>query len=238
MRSRRDGASELRGRDDGRPQHRNRWESPAPARPALRPVPVPSELDGVGDGGMGSGNFSRRRRNGWHHAEDGPDFLRPPAVGTRQAELGSDPAYSEAKIKQHPRDGLFVKPELKQARSSLNGHSKSASDHLATGRFKREASPFDHISVFKKVRASLNLGESLSTTNARRHRRGSVFEKIHFDPSIPLSSKKYENDGYFGYNMKSFTENSKVNIAGSSGVVLHDHGNDSKKDVFSYLGYK
>lgn len=97
---------------------------------------------------------------------------------------------------------VFTKPELRHARSSLL--EDTVIKPLAGASMppaKRESSPFDPDTVFKRLRASLAAGAAQAprkdqTTSISR-RRSSVFERIAFDPGLPLINKKYEHGGSF-----------------------------------------
>ncbi|KAG7107068.1 Mediator of RNA polymerase II transcription subunit 13 like protein [Verticillium longisporum] len=96
---------------------------------------------------------------------------------------------------------IFTKPELRHARSTLNDETRGrpTSDNSKALSNKREPSPFDPATVFKKVRASLGRlnNQSLGSSPTVTARKGSVFDSIEFDPVLPLASKKYEQGGRF-----------------------------------------
>ncbi|ROT36270.1 hypothetical protein SODALDRAFT_341202 [Sodiomyces alkalinus F11] len=98
----------------------------------------------------------------------------------------------------------FTKPELRHARSILNNddpkpRTKDGDDHnsIILGARKRELSPFDPDTVFKKVRASLIRPSSSPNSNDIPPRKGSVFDGVTFNPELPLTNKKYEAGGRF-----------------------------------------
>ncbi|KAH6700959.1 mediator complex subunit 13 C-terminal-domain-containing protein [Verticillium dahliae] len=96
---------------------------------------------------------------------------------------------------------IFTKPELRHARSTLNDETRGrpTSEISKALSNKREPSPFDPATVFKKVRASLGRlnNQSLGSPSTVTARKGSVFDSIEFDPVLPLASKKYEQGGRF-----------------------------------------
>ncbi|OLN85226.1 Mediator of RNA polymerase II transcription subunit 13 [Colletotrichum chlorophyti] len=97
--------------------------------------------------------------------------------------------------KPQPSPPVFAKPELKHARSSLMDEGKQKSTLENAAGVKRESSPFDPDTVYKRVRASL--GDIRSTPSKTPARKGSVFDSVDFDPVLPLVNKKYEQGGRF-----------------------------------------
>lgn len=99
--------------------------------------------------------------------------------------------------------GSFAKPELRHARSSLMGESRSHPEQggsvqqIANG-IKRQPSPFNPQVVFKRVRrqhaASGNFGRQPGT------RQRSGFGRIDFDPFLNEEARKYEVGGRFDCN--------------------------------------
>ncbi|KAH7319772.1 mediator complex subunit 13 C-terminal-domain-containing protein [Stachybotrys elegans] len=81
---------------------------------------------------------------------------------------------------------VFTKPELRHARSTLTD-SKPNDSRL--GSAKRDSSPFDSQTVFKRVRASLMA--KASSPNRKD------FAKIELGPAVSLINKKYEKGGLF-----------------------------------------
>ncbi|KAF6819375.1 hypothetical protein CSOJ01_01432 [Colletotrichum sojae] len=119
-----------------------------------------------------------------------PPVLAPPVP---------DPAKLQAPLveetKPEPAPPIFAKPELKHARSTLMDEGKQRSSVEKTAGVKRESSPFDPDTVFKRVRASL--GDIRSTPSRTPTRKGSIFDSVDFDPVLPLVNKKYEQGGRF-----------------------------------------
>ncbi|KAM0355930.1 hypothetical protein ACHAPU_000319 [Fusarium lateritium] len=129
-----------------------------------------------------------------------PQAMPPPLVSPQpelQKVLVSQP---EVKPKTQINDSVFAKPELKHARSSLNDEINHRVKIERPRSNKRGASPFDPATVFKRVRASLasptHEGFGLQST---LRRKSSIFEKVEFDPKIPLINKKYEQGGAFDF---------------------------------------
>ncbi|KAM5375843.1 hypothetical protein ACJZ2D_005765 [Fusarium nematophilum] len=104
-----------------------------------------------------------------------------------------------SKPKPEIDDSVFAKPELKHARSSLNDEHHRPKPERSSA-VKRGSSPFDPATVFKRVRASLISPTQDSTNLQRPRRKSSIFEKVEFDPKIPLINKKYEQGGTFDFS--------------------------------------
>lgn len=102
--------------------------------------------------------------------------------------------------RQEVDDVVFTKPELKHARSSLNEVSSQRTRGHRTASTKRESSPFDPDTVFKRVRASMAPIFVDPNPTIHRHRRNSVFEKVDFDPRLPMINKKYQQGGAFDFS--------------------------------------
>ncbi|KAG5976800.1 hypothetical protein E4U55_007215 [Claviceps digitariae] len=104
---------------------------------------------------------------------------------------------------------VFTKPELRHAISAQNEIQRGR--EIGGASVKRESSPFDPHTVFKKVRASFGVTEKASRTNAANGmRRTNIFEKVDFDPMLPLINKKYEQGGQFDYNKNASPERLKL----------------------------
>ncbi|KAH8904308.1 hypothetical protein BR93DRAFT_916771 [Coniochaeta sp. PMI_546] len=108
---------------------------------------------------------------------------------------------------------VFTKPELKHARSTLAEESRqptsSTNAHaVAAAGMKRQPSPFDPDTVYKRVRASFSGPPAVKhfVGDKSTSRRGSVFEKVDFDPSLSLTNKKYGEHGQFRYTLPSQEE--------------------------------
>lgn len=123
---------------------------------------------------------------------------------------------------------VFAKPELKHARSCQNDEPSQRGRDARVGTTKRESSPFDPNTVFKRVRASLQVAGS----GSHMFIPGKVktFEKVHFDPSLPKISKKYEQGGQFDFSTASEIERPKLDL----GILpetdyLKRHGKSSRR---------
>ncbi|KAF4992200.1 hypothetical protein FGRMN_7331 [Fusarium graminum] len=140
-----------------------------------------------------------------------PPQTMPPPLISPQPELQKTPvSQPEVTPKIQINDSVFAKPELKHARSSLNDEVNHRVKIERPRSNKRGASPFDPDTVFKRVRASLasptHEGFGLQP---RLRRKSSVFEKVEFDPKIPLINKKYEQGGAFDFSKDQSNEDSR-----------------------------
>jgi mediator of RNA polymerase II transcription subunit 13, fungi type len=105
----------------------------------------------------------------------------------------------------------FTKPELKHARSTLAEESRQSSNlesfnvNSAVG-IKRHPSPFNPDTVYKRIRASIPIPVRQYPSKNARLRRGSVFEKVDFNPSLSLTNKKYQESGLFNYTIPAKTK--------------------------------
>ncbi|UNI22638.1 hypothetical protein JDV02_008506 [Purpureocillium takamizusanense] len=109
-------------------------------------------------------------------------------------------------------DAVFAKPELKHARSSRNENAPQRGIDIRSGSVKREPSPFDPHTVFKRVRASLtDAGRHIHTPSlADVNRTTRTFESMSFDPTLPMINKKYEQGGQFDYKKIASTEKPRL----------------------------
>ncbi|CAK7219194.1 hypothetical protein SBRCBS47491_003763 [Sporothrix bragantina] len=90
---------------------------------------------------------------------------------------------------------VFVKPELRHARSNL--------DAPRTGAIKRSSSPFNAMTVFKRVRAIAEANKALQPGVPREplpKPPGKLFEGLQFTDFMIQNNKKYEMNGKFGFN--------------------------------------
>ncbi|GAB0131701.1 hypothetical protein EsDP_00000162 [Epichloe bromicola] len=111
----------------------------------------------------------------------------------------------------HEREIIaFTKPELRHAISAQNENQRGR--ELRRASIKRESSPFDPHTVFKRVRASFGATEKASLTSPNENRITRIFEKMDFDPRLPMINKKYEQGGQFDYSKNSSPEKSKVDL--------------------------
>lgn len=112
-----------------------------------------------------------------------------------------------------PAPPVFAKPELKHARSTLadENRQRELAKTRSTGGIKRQPSPFDPNTVYKRLKASLHGGVPvLSNTTNRSGRRGSVFEKVDLDPALSLINRKYQVSGRFDCHLDPEKENKKT----------------------------
>ncbi|KAF4978668.1 hypothetical protein FZEAL_4986 [Fusarium zealandicum] len=132
----------------------------------------------------------------------------PPHATVSQPELEKAvEEHPESKPKPETDDSVFAKPELKHARSSLNDEFSQRSKTERSSSAKRGSSPFDPATVFKRVRASLV--SPTQESGALPGRKSSIFEKVEFDPKLPLINKKYEQGGAFDFSYEQGTEKSR-----------------------------
>lgn len=109
------------------------------------------------------------------------------------------------KMETSPAPPVFAKPELKHARSIL-GREK-ARPRPSQG-VKRQPSPFDPVTVYKRLKASLGSGCTTSKSSLNgASRRGSAFEKLDFDRSFAVVNRKYEHNGRFDFREDHQEEN-------------------------------
>ncbi|OAQ93560.1 mediator of RNA polymerase II transcription subunit 13 [Purpureocillium lilacinum] len=118
----------------------------------------------------------------------------------------------KAEPAQDRDDAVFAKPELKHARSTQNDNAPQRGRDARTGSMKRESSPFDPHTVFKRVRASLTeAGQAMNTSSvADVNRTTRTFESMSFDPTLPMINKKYEQGGQFDYKKIASTEKPRL----------------------------
>ncbi|KAL6918004.1 hypothetical protein FSST1_009499 [Fusarium sambucinum] len=129
-----------------------------------------------------------------------PQVMPPPMITQPQPQKVVEP---KPKIKSKPKthEPVFAKPELKHARSSLNDEINHKVKTERSNSNKRGSSPFDPDTVFKRVKASLaSPTQENFTFQAPLRRKSSIFEKVEFDPKIPLINKKYEHGGAFDFS--------------------------------------
>ncbi|KAI9151706.1 Mediator of RNA polymerase II transcription subunit 13 [Paramyrothecium foliicola] len=105
---------------------------------------------------------------------------------------------------------VFAKPELKHARSSLNDNSaskKPAGRNVTSS--KRESSPFNPQTVYKRVRSSLATGLALQSAPISFDNKAKTFGRIDLGTSLPVINKKYEQGGMFDFNKATHAEKLK-----------------------------
>lgn len=101
---------------------------------------------------------------------------------------------------------VFTKPELKHARSSLNDqarrHTEPDLDRERPNTAKRQASPFNPDTVFKRIRASFDVRQTNhQTPSLDRPQPGSIFDKVDFGPGLALVNGKYHGRGRFSFSI-------------------------------------
>lgn len=127
-------------------------------------------------------------------------------------------SVEEYKPIPQPAPPEFTKPELKHARSTLAEGSRQQANQESFNRnstigIKRQASPFNRETVYKRIKASLRSPpKPRSPTTAISQRRRSEFEKVDFDPSLSLVNKKYTENGPFNYMIPAVQELQKARL--------------------------
>ncbi|KAI3398999.1 hypothetical protein diail_8026 [Diaporthe ilicicola] len=126
---------------------------------------------------------------------------KPPELGTPKAS-------------NLPAPPVFAKPELKHARSIIGeSRQRDGSKVRPSNGVKRQPSPFDPTAVYKRLKASIAGGFRTNTNSIDLPvRRGNVYDKLQFDPSLSMVNKKYEHSGRF-----DFQWDNEENLAKSSG---------------------
>ncbi|KAK4150875.1 mediator complex subunit 13 C-terminal-domain-containing protein [Chaetomidium leptoderma] len=132
----------------------------------------------------------------------------------------------ETKMDVCPISPQFTKPELRHARSTLaesrhQTNMESFNRNSSIG-IKRDASPFNPETVYKRIRASIRPPPLTLSTQRGPPRRRSLFEKVDFDPASSLASKKYEEKGLFDYRSSALKD--KENRALQNGGPLTPGG--------------
>ena len=129
-----------------------------------------------------------------------PDHQKQPAITVDDVPHFSAPEPSNPP-QPPPDSGVFMKPELKDARSFLNEPPAARPGSEKSSAIVRGSSPFDSTTVFKQIRASLTGTSDLSTSVPEtRKRKASVFEKLDFGAALPMINKKYEKGGLFDFD--------------------------------------
>lgn len=117
-----------------------------------------------------------------------PTPQKPPELGTPKTnDLRAPP--------------VFAKPELKHARSIIGeSRQRDSTKVRPSNGVKRQPSPFDPTAVYKRLKASIAGGFRTNTNSINLPlRRGSVYDKLQFDPSLSVVNKKYEHSGRFDF---------------------------------------
>ncbi|KAG6361525.1 hypothetical protein INS49_009752 [Diaporthe citri] len=117
-----------------------------------------------------------------------PTPQKPPELGT-------------PKTNDLPAPPVFAKPELKHARSIIGeSRQRDSTKVRPSNGVKRQPSPFDPTAVYKRLKASIAGGFRTNANSINLPlRRGSVYDKLQFDPSLSVVNKKYEHSGRFDF---------------------------------------
>lgn len=146
-----------------------------------------------------------------------PPQAMPPPMITQPEPQKVVEQQPEIKAKPKFHEPVFAKPELKHARSSLNDDINHKIKSERSNSNKRGSSPFDPDTVFKRVKASLaSPTQDNFTFPTSLRRKSSIFEKVEFDPKIPLINKKYEQGGAFDFSKDQGNGESKRDAQGLS----------------------
>lgn len=137
----------------------------------------------------------------------------PPRTTSQIPQIVAEPPTpkhvpEETPPKPKPDDAVFAKPQLKHARSSLNDGLANRNRTERKVSAKRESSPFDPDTVFKRVRASL-MAPVNGQNASQGQRKNSIFQKVDFDPKLPMINKKYEQGGLYDFTTNRGIEKPK-----------------------------
>ncbi|KAK4043135.1 mediator complex subunit 13 C-terminal-domain-containing protein [Parachaetomium inaequale] len=127
------------------------------------------------------------------------------------AEQAQAAPSTENRMDIRPVSPQFTKPELRHARSTLAEENRQQTNMESFNRnstigIKRNPSPFNPETVFKRIRASIRPPSLTISTQREPGRRRSLFEKVDFDPALSPASKKYEEKGPFDYTSTALKE--------------------------------
>ncbi|PHH90596.1 hypothetical protein CDD83_3202 [Cordyceps sp. RAO-2017] len=141
-------------------------------------------------------------------------IIDDPPGATLKAEEGPLGIASQVKGPVLPQRDVvvFAKPELRHARSSRNDGCGQRARDTRPGSVKREPSPFDPHTVFKRVRASLALTARGSGARSPDSPRGRIFDTMNLDQTLPMINKKYEQGGQFDYRKISNLEKPRLEL--------------------------
>ncbi|CAK7265406.1 hypothetical protein SEPCBS119000_001494 [Sporothrix epigloea] len=121
---------------------------------------------------------------------------QPPPQHTLSEEGTTKMSGDESENSERvPGSLVFLKPELRHARSNL--------DASQVGPIKRPSSPFNALTVFKRIRA-INEADNVPTPSGRRqswstpHRK--LFDGLKLTEFMIQNNKKYELNGKFGFS--------------------------------------
>ena len=184
-------------------------------------------FDDMGDDYFTNNDITDADFNFFDEQPDGPDLEFPGVADIATApatasNIERDAMQSQTSMMlsgssaaQEKAPPVFAKPELKHARSSLGDDSRQMagerkpSKPLPSHGIKRPASPFNDVTVYKRVKASLGSpAVSVSSVTKRSpKRRTSIFERVDFSPLLSLNSKKYAENGRFNCDWDTSQEN-------------------------------
>lgn len=150
-----------------------------------------------------------------------PTFAAAPAMKPDPVAMPTPSAAPEI---------VFAKPELKHARSSLAQESKkpteTGSSRQEPPTLKRQASPFNPDTVFKRIKASIDNYTTVKHGSQQcRPRSDSIFEKVDFGPDLSTVNSKYQGNGRFDFT-PSRSEDSQLPISNAPPTTnyLKRHG--------------
>ncbi|OAA61098.1 Mediator complex, subunit Med13 [Niveomyces insectorum RCEF 264] len=124
------------------------------------------------------------------------------------ADGKSNEILGESVAQGRPEPSMFAKPELKHARSNLNDETRDANFLFKTSanggpvyRTKRPPSPFNAMTVFKRVRTLVAAKRAQSgwAKQSTLARHGNRFEGLRFTDFMLQNNKKYEQNGKFSF---------------------------------------
>ncbi|CAK7271530.1 hypothetical protein SEPCBS57363_004668 [Sporothrix epigloea] len=115
-----------------------------------------------------------------------------PTSGEKTGIFADDETEKAGRL---PRSSVFLKPELRHARTNLDASQRSP--------VKRPSSPFNAITVFKRVRAIAKADKMLSSNGRRQplpKPHGKLFDGLQITDFMIQTNKKYELNGKFGFS--------------------------------------
>lgn len=131
-----------------------------------------------------------------------------------------------------PESSVFMKPELKDARSFQNDPQSSQPATEEPAVKVQEPSPFNDLTVFRQLRAALvSQSDSSSAEPEARKRKASVFERLDFGSILPMINKKYEKGGLFDFDPGPSLGHAKLlnSISLPETEYLKRHGKRNRK---------
>ncbi|KAL2168699.1 hypothetical protein VTG60DRAFT_6925 [Thermothelomyces hinnuleus] len=111
---------------------------------------------------------------------------------------------TDSKMDARPISPQFTKPELRHARSTLAEEHRQLTNIQSSNRnsaigIKRNPSPFNRETVFKRICASIRPPSLTISKRREPFRRPSLFEKVDFDPALSPAIRKYGERGLFDF---------------------------------------